>query len=140
MTHTLQAIGSTARVRFFGFARLLTTSGTQKERKSGRYVRRRLIPRLRSRSMRFWTLFVIASSWSHLWVPSQDLRSDSRASVWLLWTEKRPLADLPGLVDAVLTQAFKSNATARALIEAWLRAFSQDHPSVSVPAFPYDNS
>jgi EH_Signature domain len=61
---------------------------------------------------------------------SQYLRSDLRASVWLLWTEKQPLADLPGLVDAVWTQAYKSNATARALIEAWLRAFSHDHPSV----------
>ncbi|WP_315734060.1 EH signature domain-containing protein [Bradyrhizobium sp. SZCCHNR1093] len=60
----------------------------------------------------------------------QYLRSDLRASVWLLWTEKQPLADLPGLVEAVWAQAYKSNATARALIEAWLRAFSLENPSV----------
>jgi hypothetical protein len=60
----------------------------------------------------------------------QYLRSDLRASVWLLWTEKQPLSELPGLIDAVLTQAYKSNATARALIEAWLRAFSRNDPSV----------
>ena len=58
------------------------------------------------------------------------LRSDLRAAVWLLWTDKQPLADLPGLIDAVWAQAYKSNATARALIEAWLRAFSLDHRSV----------
>lgn len=57
-------------------------------------------------------------------------RSDLRASVWLLWTEKQPLSGLPGLLDAVLTQAHRSNATARAIIEAWLRAFSLDDPSV----------
>jgi hypothetical protein len=60
----------------------------------------------------------------------QYQRSDLRPSVWLLWTEKQPLADLPGLLEAVWAQAYKSNATARALIEAWLRAFSLDHPSV----------
>jgi hypothetical protein len=60
----------------------------------------------------------------------QYLRGDLRASVWLLWTEKQPLSELPGLMDAVLTQAYKSNATARALIEAWLRAFSRNDPSV----------
>ena len=58
------------------------------------------------------------------------LRSDLRASVWLLWTEKQPLSELPGLLDAVLTQTYTSNATARALIEAWLRAFSQDSSSI----------
>jgi hypothetical protein len=61
----------------------------------------------------------------------QYLRSDLRASVWLLWVEKQPLAELPGLLDAVWAQAYKSNATARALIEAWLRAFSQSDPSVA---------
>jgi hypothetical protein len=60
----------------------------------------------------------------------QYRRSDLRASVWLLWTEKQPLSELPGLLDAVLTQAYKSNATARAIIEAWLRAFSLNDPSV----------
>jgi hypothetical protein len=35
----------------------------------------------------------------------QFQRSDLRASVWLLWTEKQPLSELPGLLDAVLTQA-----------------------------------
>jgi hypothetical protein len=60
----------------------------------------------------------------------QYLRSDLRASVWLLWAEKQPLSELPGLLDAVLTQAYTSNATARALIEAWLRAFSQDSSSI----------
>jgi hypothetical protein len=60
----------------------------------------------------------------------QYRRSDLRASVWLLWTEKQPLSELPGLLDAVLTQAHKSNATARAIIEAWLRAFSLTDPSV----------
>jgi hypothetical protein len=60
----------------------------------------------------------------------QYLRGDLRASVWLLWTEKQALSELPGLMDAVLTQAYKSNATARALIEAWLRAFSRNDPSV----------
>lgn len=60
----------------------------------------------------------------------QYLRSDLRASVWLLWAERQPLSELPGLMDAVLTQAYKSNATARALIEAWLRAFSRNDPSV----------
>src|SRR4051812_22897850 len=59
----------------------------------------------------------------------QYLRSDLRAAVWLLWTERRPLSEVPGLVEAVLTQAHKSNATARALIEAWLNAFSQNNPS-----------
>src|SRR5260221_13087238 len=34
------------------------------------------------------------------------------------------------LLDAVLTQAHKSNATARSIIEAWLRAFSLTDPSV----------
>jgi hypothetical protein len=60
----------------------------------------------------------------------QYLRSDLRASVWLLWTERRPLSGLPGLMDAVFAQAHKSNATARAIIEAWLRAFSRNDPSV----------
>jgi len=59
------------------------------------------------------------------------LRGDLRASVWLLWTEKQPLSELPGLLDAVLTQTYKSNATARALIEAWLRAFSQSNHSIA---------
>jgi hypothetical protein len=61
----------------------------------------------------------------------QYARRDLHTAVWLLWTEREPLADIPGLVDAVWTQAYKSNATARALIEAWLRAFSVDHPSVA---------
>jgi hypothetical protein len=61
---------------------------------------------------------------------SQYPRSDVRASVWLLWAEREPLSELPGLMDAILKQAHKSNATARALIEAWLRAFSRDDPSV----------
>jgi hypothetical protein len=61
----------------------------------------------------------------------QYLRSDLRASVWLLWTERQPLSELPGLMHAILTQAYKSNATARALIEAWLRAFSRNDPSVA---------
>lgn len=61
---------------------------------------------------------------------SQFLQSDLRTSVWLLWTEKEPLADLPGLLEAVWAQAYRSNATARALIEAWLRAFWREHPSV----------
>jgi EH_Signature domain len=65
----------------------------------------------------------------------QYLRSDLRAAVWLLWTERQPLSDLPGLLDAVLTQAYKSNATARALIEAWLRAFSRNDPSVARTGF-----
>jgi EH_Signature domain len=59
------------------------------------------------------------------------LRSDLRASVWLLWTEKQPLSRLPGLLDAVLRQAHTSNATARALIEGWLRAFSQNNQSIT---------
>jgi hypothetical protein len=63
-------------------------------------------------------------------VGSQYPRSDVRASVWLLWAEREPLSELPGLMDAILKQAHKSNATARALIEAWLRAFSRDDPSV----------
>lgn len=50
--------------------------------------------------------------------------------MWLLWTEKQPLSELPGLLDAVLTQAYRSNATVRAIIEAWLRAFSPSNPSV----------
>src|SRR5206468_3018327 len=53
-------------------------------------------------------------------------RSDLRDAAWLLWAEDSPLAGLPGLLDAVWVQAHKSNATARALIEAWLRAFSPD--------------
>jgi hypothetical protein len=60
----------------------------------------------------------------------QYLRSDLRAAVWLLWTERQPLSEVAGLLEAVLTQAYKSNATARALIEAWLRAFSRNDPSV----------
>jgi hypothetical protein len=59
----------------------------------------------------------------------QFRRSDLRASVWLLWTEKQPLSELPGLLDSVLTQAYQSNATSSVLIEAWLRAFSLS-PSV----------
>lgn len=58
------------------------------------------------------------------------LQSDLRTSVWLLWTEKQPLANLPGLIEAVWAQAYKSNATARALIEAWLRAFSRGSPTI----------
>jgi len=61
----------------------------------------------------------------------QYIRRDLRASVWLLWTEKQPLSQLPGLLDAVWAQAYKSNATARALIEAWLRAFSQSDPGIA---------
>jgi hypothetical protein len=57
-------------------------------------------------------------------------RGDLRASVWLLWTEKQPLSELPGLLAAVLTQAHRSNATIRAIIEAWLRSFSPNNPSV----------
>ncbi|WP_316205344.1 EH signature domain-containing protein [Bradyrhizobium sp. SZCCHNS3004] len=52
-------------------------------------------------------------------------RSDLRDAAWLLWADDRPLAGLPGLLQAVWLQAHKSNATARALIESWLRAFSQ---------------
>jgi hypothetical protein len=60
----------------------------------------------------------------------QYLKSDLRTAVWLLWTERQPLSELPGVLDAVFAQAYKSNATARALIEAWLRAFSRNNPGV----------
>ncbi|MBR1296622.1 EH signature domain-containing protein [Bradyrhizobium sp. AUGA SZCCT0042] len=60
----------------------------------------------------------------------QYLRSDLRAAVWLLWTNRQPLSEVPGIVDAVLSQAYRSNATARALIEAWLSAFSRNDASV----------
>ncbi len=45
------------------------------------------------------------------------LRRDLRDAAWLLWTNDRPLARLPGLLNAVWAQAHRSNATARALIE-----------------------
>jgi len=61
----------------------------------------------------------------------QYLKGDLRAAVWLLWTERQPLSELPGLLDAVFTQAYRSNATARALIEAWLGAFSRNDPSIA---------
>jgi hypothetical protein len=61
----------------------------------------------------------------------QYARSDLRDAVWLLWSEKESLDELPGLLDAVWAQALKSNATARALIEAWLRGFSQSEPSIA---------
>jgi hypothetical protein len=53
-------------------------------------------------------------------------RSDLRDAPWLLWANKRPLANLPGLLDAIWTQATRSNVTQRNLIEAWLQSFSLD--------------
>jgi hypothetical protein len=66
---------------------------------------------------------------------SQYLSSDLRAAVWLLWAEKQPLSELPGLLGAIITQAYRSNATARALIEAWLRSFLRNNPSVTRTGF-----
>lgn len=58
-------------------------------------------------------------------------RSDLRDAAWLLWTEDRPLALLPGLMNAVWAQAQRSTATARAVIEAWLKMFSQADDSIA---------
>lgn len=56
-------------------------------------------------------------------------RGDVRSGVWLLWTDKEPLAELPGLLEAVFLQAYRSNSIARALIEAWLRSFLRSDPN-----------
>jgi hypothetical protein len=59
------------------------------------------------------------------------LRGDLRDAAWLLWTKDRPLARLPGLLNAVWAHADRSNATARALIEAWLNMFSQGDEAIA---------
>src|SRR4051812_7713335 len=38
----------------------------------------------------------------------QYLKSDLRAAVWLLWTERQPLSELPGVLDSIFSQAYKS--------------------------------
>jgi hypothetical protein len=49
-------------------------------------------------------------------------RSLLRQAPWLLWTEKDPLAEIPGLIDAVFRLARRSVAVLRNLIEAWIEA------------------
>jgi hypothetical protein len=60
-----------------------------------------------------------------------NLRRDLRDAAWLLWAEDRPLAGLAGLLDAVWSQAYKSNSTARALIEAWFTTFSPSDQNIA---------
>ncbi|MGJ5154151.1 EH signature domain-containing protein [Bradyrhizobium sp. HKCCYLR1023] len=57
-------------------------------------------------------------------------RGDLRDAAWLLWTNDRPLVSLPGLSNAVWARAYRSNATARALIEAWLKMFCQGNDAI----------
>jgi EH signature protein len=58
-------------------------------------------------------------------------RSDLRDAPWLLWMDKKPLAILPGLLDAIGAQALQSNGTRRNLIEGWLQGFSADGPRIA---------
>jgi hypothetical protein len=58
-------------------------------------------------------------------------RGDLRNGSWLLWADQEPLANLRGLLDSIWTEATRSNATRRNLVEAWLRGFSPDAPRVA---------
>lgn len=58
-------------------------------------------------------------------------RGDLRDAAWLLWTKDRPLASLPGLSNVMWAHAHRSNATARALIEAWLKMFCQGDDAIA---------
>jgi hypothetical protein len=59
-------------------------------------------------------------------------RRDLRDAPWVLWTGTPPGATIRGLLEAVLAQAAGSSRTTRNLIEAWLRDFSPEAPSIAV--------
>src|SRR5580704_17458306 len=52
------------------------------------------------------------------------LRRDLSNAPWLLWDHKQPLADIPGLLEAICSEALRSSSTRRSLIEAWIHDFS----------------
>jgi hypothetical protein len=58
-------------------------------------------------------------------------RRDLQDAPWILWQGTPAGAAIPGLLDAVFTQAVGASRTARNLIEAWLRDFAPDAPTVA---------
>ncbi len=61
-------------------------------------------------------------------------RRDLRDAPWVLWNGRDPGIGMSGLLDAICNLARSSSRTLRNLIDAWLRDFAPDAPSISVAA------
>src|SRR5262249_35055763 len=65
-------------------------------------------------------------------IPPRVARRDLQDAPWIMWQGAPAGAAVPGLLDAVFTQAVGSSRTARNLIEAWLRDFAPEAPVIGV--------